>query len=762
VSAADTGTNTWIWTHPSFIAWQNKLSGVLWIEGKAGSGKSVLAKTIGTRLSGSWGSDGRGVPLPQISDWFYSTRHGSTTRSHMYFLRSILCQFLEQNKNVFPMYAAVYREKKNQSKNWEFEDYESILIKMAENGTQAICIVDAMDESEDEEGNFLLRRRVITLMARLVESPGSRIRFIVLSRYTADIDRVLHQLWKEGDKLSHLVLEQENTRDVALLIDNGLAALKEAMSAFESDTEDEQEVPDHVLPQISTLQHDDNQAFERMRIFLLEHTEGVILWIKLTVQVLIGRVRGAFYNTQELEKDLRSLPMDLANFYNLILRDLERRYPEGLEKTRMALMWVVGASAIRPLALDELYEAISIPLDFEPDVSLYNEDPMVCGQLRIRAKSWIGFYRQLRVRCGPFIEVIIPKNHRQNLNFGENAEISPRFKIQLLHRTVKDFLHDARASGPLFFSEQEADLLVRGSLEKYVQLVLPVQESNYCPVPVKEGSHLEVDGAVVAMAEYLDRKNLLEFAISTLPEEKWLDHLKIFERSVYPSLMAQCEQSLWNSRLYEICLQYFTHVCYKDLTTAVANLLTIASTLILSWPTSLRYGPLARAIRDCAFSMRHPEYVASTQSRREAMSMVRAFSRTEQSLVWECEGVIPHRAPTVRIPDRETLADSIAESEVSHGKRKAKKDSILPASPMLRRAQGSVLFQSSVPLPTTYTPDLQQPHFNQRSLTLTDMPPLKFVFDETRLDFSFSDSPEAQRQSDQDTDDYRPSTNLTR
>ena len=691
VSAADTGTNTWIWTHPAFLAWQNKSSGVLWIEGKAGSGKSVLAKTIKAGLSESWDSDRRGIPLPQISDWFYSTRHGRITRSHVYFLRSIVRQLLEQNKNVFPMYASVYREKKNQSESWEFEDYENILVKMAAHSTRAICIVDAMDESDDDQGSFYLRRRVITLMARLVEPTGSQIRFIVLSRYTADIDRVLHQIWKKEEKLFHLVLERENTLDVALLIDNGLAALKEAMSELETDTEDELDTRHYLSPQISTAQDDDDRAFERMREFLLEHTQGVILWIKLTIQVLIERVRGALYNTRELEADLRSLPMDLVNFYNLILRDLKTRYPEGLGKTRMALMWVVGASAIRPLALDELYEAISVPLVLEPDFLLHQEDPMIRAKLSVRAKTWIGFYRQLRVRCGPFIEIIVPQNHHQKFSFSENTEVSPRFTIQLLHRTVKDFLHDAGASGPLSFSQQEADLLVRGSLERYLQLVLPVQASRYCPVPARAGSDAEAHGAAIAMAEYLNHKNLLELAISTLPEEKWLNHLVVFERSVYPPLMAQREHMLWNRRLYEICLRYFTHVCDKGLTTAVVNLLTIASTLILSWPTSLRYGPLARAIKECALSMGHLLDDTQNPSRCEAISMVYAFSRTEQSLVWECEGVAPHCAPRVKIPDRGTLADSIAGFDGSHGKRSVKRDQPASPSPISRQLQRDLL-----------------------------------------------------------------------
>jgi hypothetical protein len=61
------------------------------------------------------------------------------------------------------------------------------------------------------------------------------------------------------------------------------------------------------------------------------------------------------YNVKDLEAALRSLPRDLIHFYQRISQDLEAKYPEQLEKTRNALMWVVGATAIRPLALDEMF-----------------------------------------------------------------------------------------------------------------------------------------------------------------------------------------------------------------------------------------------------------------------------------------------------------------------------------------------------------------------------------------------------------------------
>lgn len=49
VAAAVEGTNTWLISHPSYRDWA-KAGGLLWIAGKPGSGKSVLAKSIVAQL----------------------------------------------------------------------------------------------------------------------------------------------------------------------------------------------------------------------------------------------------------------------------------------------------------------------------------------------------------------------------------------------------------------------------------------------------------------------------------------------------------------------------------------------------------------------------------------------------------------------------------------------------------------------------------------------------------------------------------------
>lgn len=98
------------------------------------------------------------------------------------------------------------------------EDYERILESLATHGLPVTCIVDALDESEDgTTGPLRLRQHVIGLLTRLVDAPGSQVRFIV------DIDQGFRHWVRQGGKLSHIVPEQENAGDVARLVDNGLA-----------------------------------------------------------------------------------------------------------------------------------------------------------------------------------------------------------------------------------------------------------------------------------------------------------------------------------------------------------------------------------------------------------------------------------------------------------------------------------------------------------------------------------------------------------
>lgn len=380
------------------MGWAGQPSGILWIEGKAGSGKSVLAKTIRLQLVTEWGTIRRAAPLPQVSDWFYSSRHGDLARSHMSFMRSILAQLLEQNQDAFSSYATLYRDKKRENSAWKMEDYEQILRLLAARGLPTTCIVDALDESEVQSGAFCeLRQHVVELLTGLVDTPSSRFRIIVLSRYTPDIDRCLRRWSKQGGKFAHISLERENAGDIAYLVDHGLAALESAMDDFDSESDSEMDETGYLSHRIPKSEEPSDEIFSRMRNFLSTNAQGVILWVKLVTQALIRRVRGGWYNAKQLEAELKALPRDLSHFYKLIMEDLEAKYPGQLDQTRNALMWVVGAAAIRPLALDEMFEALCIPAQMTAEFDSA-EDPLTRGESSIQARTWTGFYRQLRVR----------------------------------------------------------------------------------------------------------------------------------------------------------------------------------------------------------------------------------------------------------------------------------------------------------------------------------------------------------------------------
>ncbi|RYP06792.1 hypothetical protein DL765_009350 [Monosporascus sp. GIB2] len=652
VGAADEGTNNWIWTHPSFVLWSQRPSAVLWIEGKAGSGKSVLAKTIRSKLSHHTSVGQQGLPLPPISDWFYSTRHGDITRSHTAFLRSVLGQILEQNRTSFHHYAAIYRKKKEEHEEWFIDDYEQILRQLAANGVRAICIVDAMDESDDGGGAFELRARIIGLMAELCRMQSSQLKFVVSSRYTADISRALHKYWKEDEHLSHILLERENSGDILTLVEHGLLRLRSAMDLYESDDDERMDI-DFPSDHGNTAYTHESSILSRMRGYLMESSDGVILWVKLTMQALTSRIRQGFYNLEVLEAELKSLPRGIIDYYKLTVRDLETRYsPEDLLRTKTALMWVVGASSVRPLALGELYEALCIPLGpFNSDV-----DPITNSPLRIHSKSWLGFYRQLRVRCGPLLEVIMPQTREFGASFRDNTEISPHFTIQLLHRTVKDFLFDGTESGALSFSQAEADELVRQSMRRYLELVMPTTQTAYCPVPARtDWGVTSLHITAEAMVRYLEGKHLLEFVLTAIPEGEVMPHLMIFENSFSPPLMEQTTVG-WDDGLRQVSYLYFDHACREGLRRGMTNLLTISSILLVSWPTLLRYGALATALKMCTnkyaangpSAARDPDVGASDQSsttwasrsqRRmemmEAIETMTAFSNCEQRMIWE-------------------------------------------------------------------------------------------------------------------------------
>lgn len=119
--------------------------GILWIEGKPGSGKSVLAKSVSNKHKVMLGSerdrrrrDGEehslsGNSLMLFSDWYYSIRSNATARNHRFLFQSILFQWLQQNPAIFPLFVSEYRQKEPLSESWiSINSLKRIIKKIVE------------------------------------------------------------------------------------------------------------------------------------------------------------------------------------------------------------------------------------------------------------------------------------------------------------------------------------------------------------------------------------------------------------------------------------------------------------------------------------------------------------------------------------------------------------------------------------------------------------------------------------------------------
>ncbi|EAT82430.1 hypothetical protein SNOG_10095 [Parastagonospora nodorum SN15] len=284
-------------------------------------------------------------------------------------------------------------------------------------------------------------------------------------------------------------MHEANHEAVRIIVDVGIESLVKSMRPFElSPDDDDENAPRRKKPKKRTrpghyhqqrgatlnLPQRDQDELETVRKFLLSNAEGVILWVTIILDIHLR------LNAQELK--------------------LARRI----------LMWTAGATTWHPLRTVELLEAISISEEgkFQSVVVL----------------DWSDFRYLLRRYCGPFIDIIHTETSTAVEGQANSADIpvSSFDRVQLLHRTAKDFLASYSNAKDLSFSEDEAKELVLGDLFTYEgMLKSPLHYSRLYQDADVSGFNL--DKYTEALASSLNDRGLalhLSGRRSTLPGPK--------------------------------------------------------------------------------------------------------------------------------------------------------------------------------------------------------------------------------------------------
>ena len=591
IHSADIDTNNWLWTYPGYIKWRMQYSGILWIVGKPGSGKSVLSRSIQERLSRdpsqtSSSSDDVRSGKPIVCAWFYS--ESEDLSSHLLMLRAVLYQILDQEQDYFHYLTGIYRKVNPftalEGSAWSIARLLQVLERIVLDPDRVrpiFCVLDGLDESKLEVRNTpdcLLD--ILELFCSLTRT-SKGFRAILLSRDHPDIDRKLKSF-------ERIVMQEVNEPDVVAVMENGISSLLNTLRSDESSDEDV------TVKQSENMQIREQRAWDEIRRYVLHKAGGVILWVKTCFSALEILALEPLTSLEDLVSELHVLPPKMIDLYERILIKQKKSLKSLSSRARAnrAIMWVKIASENRRLRTQELIDALSIPNDVDSALQSV-DDPFrrVVGALFASSLR-----RDLQRLCGPFVEFVLPLASSIQTNPAV-SRTNREEQLQLVHETAKEFLEGSPRADFLRIPQNAHDLIQSESLA-YIRISFPAAHTHYDPIP-RPFNDLTENGCT-AILEYLERKPLLSFVCSSFPDlkasipERY--HL-IFQNAANPPEEDQ-------SRLQVIAEEYFYIACSRGWATALENLIILQTLSLQSRSSTAEWylfenSAIQGALRNC-------------------------------------------------------------------------------------------------------------------------------------------------------------------
>ncbi|KAK7987476.1 aaa ATPase [Apiospora arundinis] len=453
-------SNSWIWKHQSLEDLLNSKSGALAIIGKAGSGKSVLAKTILQGLHEHLAQPDGSPDSPIVGEWFYCRRQGEDFTSYVSLLKSIVSKFISKNRSLLRYCIEEYRWGSSKPlRPWREKELEGVLRSIIEDGIPLVIVIDAVDESDDEDD------KMAKLIESLAENPSSKTKTIFLSRHRQEFES---DFWKPRQ----IILHRENDQAIQQVVRHGLVELKRIMYGSKPKDVDRPLHRSHAgLRKAQPRKYPPRQTFKEtahngaslndVETTIIKRAGGVILWVVLVLENLcrFAKEKKIPPHVHQLLSIVDRIPQELIGFYKQMVEDLTKDMStEELKVSRSILKWVNIANQHGKFTLGELWDALAI--------DEWSENPSYAiDDFRIPILSWNHFGNMLLQLCGSFLEIIPCKDERDDC-FWEDSF------IQLMHQTIKDFLSSEHA-GKFFVTEDNA---LAGTLESCTRTLVKV----YC------------------------------------------------------------------------------------------------------------------------------------------------------------------------------------------------------------------------------------------------------------------------------------------
>ena len=303
-------TGKWLLESPTFVAWKESACSLLWLFGKAGSGKTVLSSTAIHSLHEEDQTDKRVA-------YFYFDFQINDKQKVQNFLNSIIVQLFDCNDDTLSIAERFYNSHSHGRTAPTIQGSKGVLRQIFERAPSVYLVIDALDECQD-------RPTLLECFEDFREWNQEKLHVLVTSRRETDIEDCLgviatdniplEESVVEGDILSYIRHQLQHNRDLS-------------------------KWPEDVQADIETT--------------LVEGAQGMFRWVECQLHSLRGCMK-----LVHLRKTLKSLPKSLDETYARMLDAIEEDYIEDVCRVLFCLIY-----SFYPLSIQEIAETIGILAD---------------------------------------------------------------------------------------------------------------------------------------------------------------------------------------------------------------------------------------------------------------------------------------------------------------------------------------------------------------------------------------------------------------
>ncbi len=224
------GTGNWFLNSTKFTRWKTDLDSFLWLYGKPGSGKSILASSIIENVM-NHSKPGMAVAF------FYFDFADSEKQHHEKMIRSLITQLSTQNPHVSQALNSLFSSCSNGNIQPSLKSLLSLLREIIEQFQETFIIIDALDEC-------MTRDKLLTVIDEIVGWKLDKLHTLTTSRKEHDIEELMNELSEDQERICVQNVQVRN--DICAYVRDRIQTDR-SLKRWQKDVEMQQEIEETLV-----------------------------------------------------------------------------------------------------------------------------------------------------------------------------------------------------------------------------------------------------------------------------------------------------------------------------------------------------------------------------------------------------------------------------------------------------------------------------------------------------------------------------------